>query len=172
MAAWLESDRTVLLGQALDHFRLPRSRLIAHAFLEGPGVAARRSQIEGAPWRYASYRFTTFLLAEDGTRHVRATLDFMQGTLTTRERTSYRYDSIVSARVLREAQRQTFEIMLTAGDPIIIRVRDASPGEIQQDQDAAPTEETQPVTEAEEATLLGVSSLTDLLHMLASAIQR
>jgi hypothetical protein len=102
MAAWLGCDRTVLLGSALDHFRLPRSRLTAHAFLEQPGVAVKRARIEGAPWRYAGYRFLAFLLAEDGVRQVRANLDFMKGTLTLRERTSYRYDAIVSMRFLQE----------------------------------------------------------------------
>src|SRR5262249_48923455 len=42
MAEWLELDRTVLLGQALDYFRLPRSRLVAHGFLEKPHPGAKR----------------------------------------------------------------------------------------------------------------------------------
>jgi hypothetical protein len=167
MAAWLERDRTVLLGRALDHFHLPRSRLTAHAFLEEPGTAAKRARIAGGPLRYASYRLVVFLLAEDGVRQVRANLDFMTGTLNERERTSYRYDAIVSVRVLRETRRgQTFEVRLTAGDPITIRVRDADPGEAQQDQDAGPTEEAPEAAEAEEDTVLDVTSLADLLHML------
>ena len=56
MAAWLECDRTVLLGRTLDHFHLSRSRLTAHAFLEKPGVAVKRAQIKGGPWRYAKYQ--------------------------------------------------------------------------------------------------------------------
>ncbi len=167
MAAWLGSDRTVLLGRALDHFHLPRSRLTAHAFLEEPGVAVKRARIAGGPLRYASYRLVVFLLAEDGVRQVKANLDFMTGTLTERERTSYRYDAIVSVRVLREARRgQTFEVRLTAGDPITVRVRDADPGEVQQDQDAGPAEEAPEAAEAEEDTALDVTSLADLLHML------
>lgn len=170
MAAWLGCDRTVLLGRALDHFHLPRSRLIAHAFLQEPGVAARRARIEGGPLRYASYRSVVFLLAEDGVRQVRASLDFMTGTLTERERTSYRYDAIVSVRVLREARRgQTFELRLTAGDPITVRVRDADPGETQQDQGAGPAEKAQEAEEAEEDTALDVTSVADLLHMLERA---
>jgi hypothetical protein len=102
----------VLLGRALDHFRLPRSRLKAHAFLEEPGVAVKRARIEGRPWRYARYQLLVFLLAEDGVRQVKANLDFIAGTLTIRERTSYRYDAIVSVRVKRETRRQTFELRL------------------------------------------------------------
>jgi hypothetical protein len=166
IATWLESDRAVLLDQALDHFHLLRSGVKAHAFLETAGVGVRRAQIEGRPWRYAGYHLKTFLLAEDGVRHVRAKLDFMTGTLTIRERTSYRYDSIVSVRFLREARRQTFEVRLESGDPISIYVRDDHPGQAQQDEDTEPTEETQPAEEAEEVTVLGVSSLVDLLHIL------
>ena len=76
---------------------------------------------------------------------------------------------IVSVHVLREARRgQKFELRLTAGDPITVRVRDADPGATQQDQDAALTEETQEAgeTQAEEATTLNTTSLADLLHML------
>lgn len=168
MAAWLGRDRTVLLGGALDHFHLPRSRLIAHAFLEQPGVAARRARIEGGPLRYASYRLLVFLLAEDGVRQVRASLDFMTGTLTERERTSYRYDAIVSVRVLREARRgQKFEFRLTAGDPVTVQVRDADRDETRQDQDAGSTEEA---AEAEEDTTLDVTSVAALLHILERAV--
>jgi hypothetical protein len=126
MAAWLEFDRTVLLGKALDHFQLLRSRLRTHAFLEEPEVAVRRARIKGGPLRYAKYGIRVFLLADDGVRQVRASLAFMTGMLTVRERTSFRYDAIVSVRVLREVRRgQKFELTLTAGEPITVQVRDA-----------------------------------------------
>jgi hypothetical protein len=166
MAAWLGCDRTVLLGRALDHFDLPRSRLTAHAFVEEPGVAVKRARIEGGPWRHAKYQLQAFLLAKDGVRHVRANLDFTTGTLTIRERKSYRYDVIVSARFLQETRRQTFELRLADGDLITVRVRDAAPGEIQQDQDAGPAEETQETEEAAEDTAPEMTSVVDLLHML------
>jgi hypothetical protein len=166
MAAWLGCDRTVLLGGELDHFHQPPSRLIAHAFLEEPGVAVKRARIKGGPWRYAKYRLLVFLLAEDGVRQVKANLDFMTGTLTIRERTSYRYDAIVSVRFLQEARRQTFELKLTAGEPITVRVRDADPSEAQQDQDTESPEETQEAAEAEEDTAPDVTSVADLLHTL------
>jgi hypothetical protein len=169
MATWLECDRTVLLGSALDHFRLSRSRLSAHAFHEEPGVAVKRAHIEGGPWRYAGYRLMVFLLAEDGVRQVRANLDFITGTLTIRERTSYRYDAIVSVHVVREARRgQTFELRLAAGDPITIRVRDADPGE-DQDQGIGPTEEAQQPAEVEEDTVPDATSMADVMHMLEGA---
>ncbi|MGD0559646.1 MAG: hypothetical protein ABSA93_32345, partial [Streptosporangiaceae bacterium] len=167
MVTWLGYDRTVLLGMALDHFRLRRSRLIAHAFLEKAGVAVKRARIEDHPWRYAGYQLRVFLLAEDGVRYVRASLDFITGTLVIRERTSYHYDAIVSVHVKREARRgQLFKLRLAAGDPIVVQVRDPNPDETSQDQDAGPAEETQAVGEAEEDTALDVTSVADLMHML------
>jgi hypothetical protein len=169
MAAWLGCDQTVLLGSALDHFQLPRSRLIAHAFLEEPAVAVKRARVDGGPWRYTKYRLLVFLLAEDGVRQVRANLDFVTATLTIRERTSYRHDAIVSVRVLKEPRRQKFELRLTAGEPITVRVRDADPGEAQQDQDAGSKEETQAAEEAAEDTATDVTSLAEFLHALERA---
>jgi hypothetical protein len=166
MAAWLGCDKMVLLGGALDHFHLPRSRLTIYAFLEERSVAARSARIEGGPWRYAAYRLLMLLLAEDGVRQVRANLNFITGTLTTRERTSYRRDAIVSVRVLKEARRQTFELRLTAGEPIIIPLRDADPGAVPQGQDAEPAERTPEAAEAAEDTAPDVTSLADLLHEL------
>jgi hypothetical protein len=169
MAAWLACDQTVLLGMALDHFHLPRSRLIAHAFLEEPAVAAKRSHVRGLPWRYAKYRLLAFLLAEDGVRQVRVNLDFLSGTLAIRERTSYRHDAIVSVRVVKEAQRQTFELRLTAGEPITVRLRDADPSEIEQDQTAGPTGETQEAAEAEDDSAPDMTSVADFLYTLERA---
>jgi hypothetical protein len=169
MAAWLVCDQTVLLGRALDHFHLPRSRLIAHAFLEEPAVAAKRSHVRGLPWRYAKYRLLAFLLAEEGVRQVRVNLDFLTGTLTIRERTSYRHDAIVSVRVLKEARRQTFELRLTAGEPITVRLRDADPSETEQDQNAGPTGETLEAAEAEDDSAPDMTSVADFLHTLERA---
>jgi hypothetical protein len=163
MAAWLQCDRTVLLGRALDHFQLLRSRLKAYAFIETPGVAVRRAQVQGGPWRYSEYRLLVLLLAEDGVRQVRANLVFMKGTLTIRERISYRYDAIVSVHVVREARREKFELRLTAGDPITLRVRDVDPGEPQQDQGESQQDQD---ASPEEDTALDVTSMADLLYML------
>jgi hypothetical protein len=161
MATWLQRDRTILLGRTLDHFQLLRSRLKAYAFIETPGVAVRRSQIEGGPWRYSAYQILVLLLAVDGVRQVRASLAFMTGALIVRERTSYRYEAIVSVHVVREARRERFELRLAAGEPITLRVRDIDQGEPQQDQDAGPTAES-----PEEDTALDVTSVADLLYML------
>jgi hypothetical protein len=170
MAAWLARDRTVLLGAALDHFRLPRSQVVAHAFLEHPGVAVKRGRIEGGPWRYGGYRFQAFLLGEDGVRQVRAHLNFVTGTLDIRERTSYPYDSIVAVRFLKELRHQTFELRLTAGDPIIIQLRNTDVAEAQQDQHAEPADETQEAATPDEEVTADATSVADVLHMLERSI--
>jgi hypothetical protein len=170
MAIWLARDRAVLLGTALDHFHLPRSQVIEHAFLEHPGVAVKRGRIEGGPWRYGGYLFQAFLLGEDGVRQVRANLNFVTGTLDIRERTSYPHDSIVAVRFLKERRRQTFKITLTAGDPIIVRLRNTDVGGTQQDQPAEPADETQEAAEPDEEATADATSVADLLHMLERSI--
>lgn len=163
MATWLSCDRTVLQGQALDHFQLPRSHVDAHAFLEESGVAPRRARIGDAPFRYTKYRLLVFLLAKDGVRQVKASLDFLKGTLNVYERTSYRYDAIVSMQFSRKDRRQTFELRLTSGDPITFRVWDANPGADQQDHDSrAPGEPS----EIAEDFAPDMTSVADLLHVL------
>jgi hypothetical protein len=154
------------VGKALDHFDLPRSQVVAHAFLEHPGVAVKRAQIEGGPWRYGGYRLQAFLLAQDGVRQVKANLNFVTGTLDIRERTSYPYDSIVAVHFVQEARRQTFKLRLADGDPIIIRLRNADLGEAEQDQDANLTEEAQEAPEDGVGTTADATSVADLPHML------
>ncbi len=170
MATWLARDRTVLLGTALDHFRLPRSQVTAHAFLEHPGVAVKRGKIEGGPWRYGGYRFQVFLLGQDGVRQVRANLNFVTGTLDIRERTSYPYDSIVRVRFLKERQHQTFELRLKAGDPITVRLRDTDVGEARQDQPVEPADEAQQAVESDEEVSADATSFSGLLHMLERTV--
>lgn len=162
MAAWLRFDRTVLLGEALDLYHLRASRLMDHAVLDEPGVAVKRARIDEGSWRYARYRLRMFLLTEDGVRHVSANLDFMTGTLTIREQTSHRYEGIVSVRCLRERRQQKFEIRLTAGEPITIRLRDTDPGEAQDD---GPAEETQEA-QAEDDAAPDMTNVAGLLHTL------
>ena len=167
MAAWLESDRTVLLGMALDYFHMPRSRLVAHGFLEKPAPGARRSQINGGLPRYQKYQTWIFLLAEDGVHQLRASLDFLTGTLVEREHISYGYTSIAAVRMLRKSGGvRTFELSLTAGEPIRVRVREADPGPVpqdEQDENADPAEENKSETED---TDLDVASVTNTLRLL------
>jgi hypothetical protein len=169
MAEWLERDRTVLLGLALDYFRLPRSRLVAHGFLEKPGVAARRMQLDGCLPRYQGYQIWMFLLAEDGVRQMRASLDFLTGTLTQREEITYGYSSIAAVHVMRKRGGQTFELRLAGGDPIRVQVKEPGPGAKRPDNPGDQDENGELAEEAEEVANnndLDVASITNTLHLL------
>ena len=157
MAAWLQYDKTVLLGQALAHFQIPRSRLRTHAVTEERGAGGRRGQVEGGLPRYDRYLFKVFLMSRDGVRHVEASLKFLSGTPSIYKRTSFRYDAIVSAHVSRNGRDgQKLELRLKAGDPITVRdavsVASSAPqARTHRDEDDAP---------------LAASSVTDILHLL------
>ena len=157
MAAWLQYDKTVLLGQALAHFQIPRSRLLTHAVTEERGAGGRRGQVDGGLPRYDRYVFKVFLMSRDGVRHVEASLKFLSGTTSIYKRTSFRYDSIVSAHVSRNGRDgQKLELRLKAGDPITVRdavsVASSAPqARTHWDEDDAP---------------LAASSVTDILHLL------
>jgi hypothetical protein len=157
MATWLQYDKTVLLGQALAHFQIPRSRLRAHAITEERGAGGRRGQVDGGLPRYDRYVFKVFLMSRDGVRHVEASLKFLSGTPSIYKRTSFRYDSIVSAHVSRNGRDgQKLELRLKAGDPIT--VRDAVPAA-----GSGPQARTHP---DEDDAPLAASSVTDILHLL------
>jgi len=168
MAEWLRHDRTVLLGQALDYFDLPRSRLAAYGFLEKPAPGARRTQIDGGLPRFQRYQVWMFLLAEDGVRQVRFHLDFLTGTPGQREQISYGYDHITAAHVMRESNGgQKFTLRLTAGQPIEIRLRkaDLAPGP-----GAGPGQTTAVDAETDDAkdegTVTDAASVANTLHVL------
>jgi hypothetical protein len=161
IAIWLECDRTILLATMLDHFGLSRSQLNAHALLEEAGVGVKRARINGGPVRCGGYRILMFLLG-DGVRQVRANLDFMKGILTVRERTSYRYDAIVSVCVVKDARRgQTFELMLKAGEPISVRVREPAREVVTEDE----RDENTAIDDPENVDL-DVASVSNTLHIL------
>lgn len=168
MAAWLEDDRTVLLGMALDQFHLSRSGLVAHGFLEKPAPFAKRSQISGGLPRYQRYQIWTFLLAEDGVHQLRAYLDFLTGDLVEQEQISYGYSSIAAVRMLRRSGGvRTYELSLTAGEPITVRVRETDSRPVTQDErdgDSAPAEDNG------EDTAPDVASVTNTLRLLQGVV--
>jgi hypothetical protein len=108
-----------------------------------------------------------FLLTEDGFRLVRASLNFLTGSLAVRSRTSRSYDSITAVHV--EPNRrggQTFEVRLAHDQPIKVRVRDPGTPAARDEQDESP----QTAAEAEEAIDDGMSmdaaSVANTLHLL------
>ena len=157
MATWLQYDKTVLIGQALTHFQIPRSRLRAHAITEERGAGGRRAEVAGGLPRYDRYVFKVFLMSKDGVRHVEASLKFLSGEPSIYKRTSFRYDSIVSAHVSRNGRDgQKLELRLKAGD--MITVRDSVPSaDANQQARAQPDQDDAP---------LAASSVANILHLL------
>lgn len=121
MAAWLDCDRKMLLDEALRHYRLSMSSLIAHAFIETPARPGRSARVRSGPWRHERYKLLLFLLTTDGVRQVNAELDFTQGTLHDRDRTNYRYEAVTAVRVRQtDDDEHDFKLSLVNGEEIHI----------------------------------------------------
>ncbi|TNY36869.1 hypothetical protein [Thermomonospora catenispora] len=119
MAAWLDCDRKVLLDEALRHYGLTMSDMIAYAFIESPVPRARRACVKNGPLRYTRYRLLLFLLTTDGVRQLSVELDFEQGTFHGWNRTNYRYESVAAVRVhQKDDEERRFELALVNGERI------------------------------------------------------
>jgi hypothetical protein len=163
VAAWLDCDRTELLGQAMDHYGLARSQVRTHAFLEEPGPGARRARARNGPMRYSRYKLVVFLLTSDGVRQMTADLGFVAMTLRHLERISYRYDAVASVYVSlvphaseRRHIQQRFKLTLVNGDPISVTVTDLDPEDLQQGEDG----------DSLSNATLDAASVTNTLHVL------
>ena len=172
MAEWLELDRTVLLGKALEYFRLPRSHVVAHGFLERRKPGAKKGQRDGGLLRYQRYIIWVFLLANDGVRQLRATLDFLNGVLVEREELVYGYGSIAAVHVIRRRGGQTFELRLTGGEPVTVEVREANPAtpppnsHSGQADNAELADAEEDVPSAVNDNELDIASIANTLHLL------
>lgn len=143
MAVWLDRDRKVLLDEALHHYGLTMSDMIAHAFIEAPGSPTRRARVRKGPWRYTRYRLLLFLLTKDGVRQLTADLDFARGTFHDRARTNYRYEAVAAIRV-RQADDgdHSFELALVNGELVKAEMLAAAMEELQVDETLTTVSET------------------------------
>ncbi|MFI0482522.1 hypothetical protein [Actinomadura sp. 9N215] len=143
MAAWLDHDRKVLLDEALHHYGLTMSDMIAHAFIETAGSPTKRARVHKGPWRYTRYRLLLFLLTKDGVRQLSADLDFERGTFHDRARTNYRYEAVAAVRV-RQADDgdHSFELALVNGELVKAEMLAAAMEELQVDETLATVSET------------------------------
>ncbi|MGW5265708.1 hypothetical protein ACWEQG_32440 [Microbispora sp. NPDC004025] len=157
MAAWLDCDRKVLLNEALRHYRLKMSDVVAYAFIEARSGSATRARLPGGPWRYRQYQMMIFLLTADGVRHCNATLHFADGTFHDRQRLNYRFEAVAAVRVRQaDDNSQTFELSLMDGQKIAAQMIGPELPEHQQSEDAA---------EVSEVTL-DAAGLRHTLHVL------
>jgi hypothetical protein len=163
MKAWLDHDRTVLLAQAMDHYRLARHQVRTYAFLEEPGSRAKHARLRNGPVRYSRYKLIVFVLTSDGVRQVSADLGFVAVTLRLGDRLSYRYDAVASAHVSltrsgppRPRIQQKFTLTLVNGNPISVIVTDLDPKDIRQGEDEYSLSEA----------ALDAASVANTLHVL------
>ncbi|GAA2865841.1 hypothetical protein ABT362_59300 [Nonomuraea rubra] len=123
MAAWLDCDRKVLLEEALRHYRLTMSGVIAHAFIEAPARGSERARLRGGPWRYKKYQLLVFLVTEEGVRQFTVTLDFLKGTFHDRQRLNYRFEAVASVSVKQSDDGgRDFQLALVNGNEISVEV--------------------------------------------------
>ncbi|WP_034484961.1 hypothetical protein [Actinomadura oligospora] len=157
MAVWLDRDRKVLLNEALNHYGLTMSDMIAHAFIEAPGSPAKRARVPKGPWRHTRYRLLLFLLTKDGVRQLSADLDFERGTFHDRDRTNYRYEAVAAVRVRQtDDGDHSFELALVNGELVKAEMlADAMEG-LQADETRATVSET----------TLDAAGLSHTLHVM------
>jgi hypothetical protein len=163
MEAWLEHDRTVLLAQAMDHYKLQRSQVVTYAFLEEPGSRAKQARLRNGPVRYSRYKLIVFVLTSSGVRQMSADLGFVAVTLRLGDRISYRYDAVASAHVSmtrsgppKPRVQQKFTLTLMNGNPISVIVSDLDPEDIRQGEDEYSLSEA----------VLDAASVANTLHVL------
>ena len=116
MESWLDADKTLILDQALKHYRLAWHEVIAHAFLPRPNRPCKSAHVHRGPWRYSKYEIEVFLVTDEGVREATADLDFERGTWQLSARKNYRFDALSSVQVeIENMRRYTLNITLTNG---------------------------------------------------------
>lgn len=136
METWLRHDRTMLLDNAIRHYKLAWRDIIGHAFLQTPAKNYKRARAHGGPWRYSRYEIRLFLITTDGVREVSTELDFEKVAFHGQQRTNFRFDAVASVHVTKTDQfRQTLELTLINGPTVTVRVTDSEPGQLEPGED-------------------------------------
>ncbi len=99
MARWLDYDKIYLKTLAMNQYGLASREVVAHAVLTEGARGARLARFRYGRARYSAYLVWLFLLTEAGVRQMVVYLDFETGVARDQQRTTFRYDSIASARV-------------------------------------------------------------------------
>ncbi len=140
MERWLDCDKTVLIEEAMRHYRMTWRDIIAHTFLQGPAKRYKRAKITKGRWWYSRYDLRLFLITVDGVREVSTELDFERGTFAGQVRRNFRFDAVASVKVQENKGTQhDLEMELVNGPSVQIRVTDPADGE--SDEDAERTSE-------------------------------
>lgn len=126
MEIWLNCDKTMILDDALCHYRLAWRDVIAHAFLLTPARRRNRARVPGGPWRYSKYEIRLFLVTLDGVREISTELDFVRCSVDGEDRNNFRFDAVSSVHVSRTGIcNHALELTLMNGPTRSIRVLDS-----------------------------------------------
>jgi hypothetical protein len=127
MENWLTADKTLVLDDALKHYRLAWRDILTHTFLQAPGKNCKRARVIGGPPRYSKYDIRLFLITHDGVREVSTEIDFEHAKLNGQKRNNFRFDAVSSVHVARTNELSyTLELTLMNGEPRNIRVTDSA----------------------------------------------
>ncbi|MBB1158130.1 hypothetical protein [Amycolatopsis dendrobii] len=157
METWLTADRTIVVEEALRHYRLAWRDVLTHALLQTPGEGSKYARVRGGPRRYSKYDIRLFLITLDGVRELGASIDFEHMTNTEIERNNFRFDAVSSVYVAKPtALSCDLELTLMNGEPRGIHVTDATGDEVDPDENL----------DAVARMNLEVTGFTHTLHIL------
>lgn len=136
METWLSCDMTLVLDEALEHYRLAWRDVLAHAFLRTPAKDCQKARVNRGPWRYSEYNVRLFLVTQDGVRELCTLLDFSKITFRGQERNNYRFEAVSSVYVLKRSEYSyRLELTLTNGPSQQIHVTDLEVQQAEPDED-------------------------------------
>lgn len=116
METWLRSDTTILIAEALEHYRISWRDVISYAVLRVPAPNASSAQVSRGPLRYDRYDLRLFLITEDGVREISKVLNFRTAQFNGEERNSFRFEAVSSVNVVKGFDgRQNLTLTLTNG---------------------------------------------------------
>lgn len=164
METWLSCDRTLLLDEALEHYRLAWRDVLAHAFLQTPARQCKRARVTRGPSRYSKYDIRLFLITRDGVREVGTELDFERVSENSQERNNFRFDAVSSLHVAKTGGfGYTLELTLMNGEPQNIRITD--PVVVETDATAVKPDSSENAAELSKINL-DAAGFTHTLHIL------
>jgi hypothetical protein len=138
MESWLTCDRTALLDEALEHYRLAWRDVLAYAFLQTPSKGCQKARAKRGPWRYSKYDVRLFLITHDGVRELSTQLNFREISFQGQERNNYRFDAVSSVFVVKRSEySHELKLTLTNGPSHEIHVTDLEVPLAEPDEDAS-----------------------------------
>ncbi len=128
METWLQCDRTLLIDEALRHYRLAWRDITAYTIVQTPAPSCKHARIKNGPWRHSKYELRLFLITLDGVRETVRHINVERGTFHGHERGHFRFDAVSSLRVIESGTSDyTLELTLSNGPTRTIEVTQPKP---------------------------------------------